>query len=952
MPNHRFMKNTILFIFTLILLVSCKNKDTDRTRIQIEKVSVNYFNNPLGIDDLTPRISWVMYSEGRNKKQSAYQIKVADSKEGLDEERNLLWDSDKTISSQNTHIPYAGTPLQSGQSCYFKIRVWDEDDSVSDWSEVGFWTMGLLNKEDWNAKWIGFKTKDNDPKDPLHLPAPPYFRKSFSVEGEVKRATLYVTSLGVFEMSLNGEKIGNDLLAPGWSDYDKRIYYKTYDISEDLDQGANAMGAILGDGWYAGYVGPKVLSNPRNRELYGLHPALFCQLEVEYEDGKKETIVSDESWKASEGPLRYADLLMGTGYNANLEFDGWDTAGYDDQSWAHVYLHEGTEAALEAYPGNSIQVYDQLEPIEITEPNEGVYVFNLGQNFAGHAKLKVSGNKNDTIVIRYGERLHDDGNLMTENLRFARATDTYILKGEGTEEWEPKFTYHGFQYVEVTGLKSNPDKNTITGIAFGSSIPMVSEFTSSDETLNRMFENVIWTQRSNFMEVPTDSPQRDERLGWLGDVQIFSKSALYNATLGAFNAKWFADVRDAQYDFGAYSTFAPRPYPELVWFSPGWMEAGVMVPYNTYKFYNDTKIVEDHYASMTQFMDYHIEKSAKTDYFYPENSWTEVNPKGGFGDWLSMTDKNLAHDIMASMYYQYALKIMAEMSTAIGKNEKAAYYKEVYDKSVSAFINHYMDEDGKFVISEDAYGDGKGYFEGEKGFTGHTQSAYATAIYFDILPDTLKEKAEKHLEDLLEENDNLPSSGILGIRQLLPALSYVGRGDLAYQILLKKDYPSWGFQVKNGATTIWERWNSYTPEAGFNGEMNAEMNSFNHYAFGAFSQFLFAQMAGIKTKGAGFNNIIIKPDLGNGSLSHVKGEYGSINGKIVSSWSIEGASFLMKVQVPVNTHATIYVPSVGDTPVMENGESIDLESIKFVEEKDGYKVYEIGSGSYFFESKI
>ena len=945
------MTKTATLFFLGLLMLACKGTGEIDGSVTIEKATINYFENPIGIDDTEPRLSWILSSEARNKRQSAYQIKVATTEEALDGEVDLMWDTGKLLSDQNSQVRYAGKDLASGQRYYYRIKIWDEKDVVSNWSDTGFWTMGLLNQQDWKAKWIGFKTKDNDLKDPLHLPGAAYLRKSFSVKGKVARASLYVTSLGVFEMSLNGKQIGKDLLAPGWSDYNKRIYYKAYDIADYLSKGENALGGILADGWYAGYVGPKELSNPRNRELYGINPALFCQLEIEYENGKKETIISDESWKASEGPLIYADLLMGVGYNANLELSGWNTADFDDQNWANVYLHEGTKGSLEAYPGNSIQVYDELKSTEITEPTKGTYIFNLGQNFAGHARLKVSGDKNDTIVMRFGERLHPDGSLMTENLRFARATDTYILKGEGIEEWEPKFTYHGFQYVEVTGLKSKPDNSTITGIAFGSSTPMVSAFTSSDETLNRMFENVIWTQRSNFMEVPTDSPQRDERLGWLGDVQIFSRSALYNANLGAFNAKWFADVRDAQYDFGPYSTFAPKPYPELVWYSPGWMEAGVMVPYNTYTFYGDTKIVEDHYESMTRFMDYHIEKS-KEHSFYPENSWTEVNPKGGFGDWLSMTDKNLAHDIMASLYYQYALKIMAEMSMAIGKQEKAAYYKNTYDTSVSAFIAHYMDDDGKFQINETAYGDGTGYFEGEKGFTGHTQSAYATALYFDILPEALKQKAEKHLVALLKENDNLPSSGILGIRQLLPALSSVGRGDLAYQILLKKDYPSWGFQVKHGATTIWERWNSYTPEEGFNGAMNAKMNSFNHYAFGAFSQYLFSDMAGIDTEGAGFKNIIIRPDLGDRSLSNVRGEYGSINGKIVSSWAINASNFSLEVEIPVNTSAKVYVPSKEKDIVMEGGQVVDSEQIKFLGQDGVYKIYEVGSGKFKFESQI
>ncbi|MBC3757281.1 family 78 glycoside hydrolase catalytic domain [Hyunsoonleella sp. SJ7] len=943
------MKKIVLIFLSIILIHSCSKKAENN--ISINKTTVNYFESPLGIDDANPSISWTMSSNERNKKQTAYQIKVASLKESLNTDDNILWDSGKLLSGQNSQVRYAGKALQSGQHCYFKVRVWDENDVASAWSEVNIWTMGLLKKSDWKAKWIGYKTTDKNKKDTLHLPPPPYLRKSFTTKAKIKNATLYVTALGAFEMSLNGEKIGKDLLAPGWSDYNKRIYYKTYNVTSHLTEGKNTIGAILGDAWYAGYVGPKVLSKPRNRELYGLHPGLLSQLEIEYDNGEKDIITSDESWKANEGPFIYADLLMGVAYNANLELPNWNTTNYDDTDWNPVFIHEGTEGVIQAYPGNSIQVYDEIEPIEITEPKKDTYIFNLGQNFAGHARLQVSGDKNDTIVIRFGERLHDDGRLMTENLRFARATDTYILKGEGTEIWEPKFTYHGFQYVEVTGLKAKPNKKTITGIPFGSSIPFESSFTSSDEVLNKMYQNVLWTQHSNFMEVPTDSPQRDERLGWLGDVQIFSRSALYNANIGAFNAKWFADVRDAQYDNGLYAVFAPRPYPKLVWFSPGWMEAGVMVPYNTYKFYNDTKVIENHYESMTRFMDYHIEKS-KVDKFYPEHSWPEARPEGGFGDWLSMTEKHLSHDILASMHYQYALKIMSEMSGAIGKQEKADYYKALYNESVSAFIKHYIDEDGKFQIDEAVYGEAKGYFEGERGFTGHTQSAYATAIYFDLLPPELKEKAGKHLVDLLAENNNLPSSGILGIRQLLPALSSIGRSDLAYEILLKKDYPSWGFQVKNGATTIWERWNSYTPEDGFNGEMNAKMNSFNHYAFGAFSQFLFSDIAGINTKGAGFNDIVIKPKLGNMTLTDVNAKYASINGDIVSSWSIDGSNFNLKVEIPVNTKASVYIPSKEGSVVSESGSEIDSKLIKFVKQEGDYKVYEIGSGSYKFQSEI
>lgn len=941
-------KYTLYILMSGILLVACS---TETKKTSIQKTSLNYFENPLGIDDPEPRFSWVATSEGHNKMQSAYRILVAASVDDLDKEI-AYWDSGKVTSDENTHIRYQGKALQSGQKYYYKIMIWDEKDAASDWSDNQYWVMGLLKEEDWKAEWIGFKTVDTNKKDTLNLPPPAYLKKEFTTEAKVKSAILHCTALGVYEPMLNGQKISEDILTPGWSDYTRRVYYNTYDVGNMIKEGNNTLKIILADGWYSGYVGPKELSNPKNRELYGEHPAFLGQLDIEYENGEKRTIVSDMSWKGREGPLIYADLLMGTGYNANLEIENQGDSGSDSKVWKDVYAHPGTKGVLEAYPGNTIQVYDTLKPQEIKELTEGTYIFDLGQNFAGRTRLRVKGNKNDTLILRHGEMLYPDGFLMTENLRFARAKDMYILKGDGTEIWEPKFTYHGFRYVEVSGLSEKPTKETLTGIAFSSATPMESSFTSSDSILNRMYENIRWTQRSNFMDVPTDSPQRDERLGWLGDIQIFSKSALYNANLGAFFSKWFVDLRDAQYEFGPYANFAPQPYPELVWYSPGWMEAGVMVPYNTYKFYGDTKMIADHYESMRRFMDYHIEKSSEAGYFYPENSWTEIGPKGGFGDWLSMTDKNLAHDLMASMYFQTALRMMAEMSAALDKPEEEAYYQKVFDISISNFMEHYMNEDGIFKIDESAYGDGEGYFEGFKGFTGHTQSAYATAIYFDLLPDEQEKKAGRHLTDLLVKNDTLPTSGILGIRQLLPALSKIGRSDLAYQILLNKAYPGWGFQVKHGATTIWERWNSYTPKDGFNGEMNTKMNSFNHYAFGAFSQFLFEQVGGIRAEGVGFDSIVIRPELGDGSLKSAAVRYASLNGEIGSTWKLEGPSLLIEIDIPFNTTAEVYVPTKAGGKVSETtGASIEKTFSQNIGDTK-YEVYKVGSGHYEFESQI
>ncbi|TXF82798.1 Bacterial alpha-L-rhamnosidase [Neolewinella aurantiaca] len=771
----------------------------------------------------------------------------------------------------------------------------------------------LPDQENWRAEWLSFPTEDEDLADTLNLPPAAYFRKNFTLDILPERAVLYCSALGLIEPRLNGEVISGDLFLPGWSDYNKRIYYHAYDVTDRLQEGENVLSYVLADGWYAGYVGPKSLSEPKNRELYGDTTAMISQLELTLADGSEEFVLSDESWKAGTGPLRYADLLMGEFYDARLENEGWDKAGFDDDNWARPLVQSNNKEQwterLEPYPGSPVRNYTELKPVRITEPATGVYIFDMGQNSAGHVRLKVTGKAGDTIRLRHGEMLNTDGSLMTENLRFARASDTYVLKGEGTEIWEPRFTYHGYRYVEVSGLKSKPGPELLTGVPVSSSMQMNGSFATSDSMINRLYENIIWTQRSNFLEIPTDSPQRDERLGWLGDVQIFSRSGLYNADLTDFYRKWFADVRDAQYDSGAYANFAPRPYPDLVWFSPGWMDAGVMVPYNAWQFSGDTSLIADHYASMTKYMDFVINKSEPFGYFYPENSWTEIGPRGGFGDWLALTDKHLAHDILASIYLAHTFRIMGEMSTALGETAAAARYDELFRKSTAAFIDHYVAADGRFVIDETKYGGGKGYFEGERGFTGHTQSGYASAIYFDVLPENLRELAARHLVDLVEAADKKPTSGILGIRQLLPALSRIGRGDLAYDMLLDERYPGWGFQVANGATTIWERWNSYTHEEGFGGARNAKMNSFNHYAFGAVGQFLYGEMAGIRPDAPGFSSVIIQPDFGNGELRELSATYASVHGAITSAWEVTDDELTLAVEIPKGTTAKVFFPS-------------------------------------------
>ncbi|MGB3800391.1 MAG: family 78 glycoside hydrolase catalytic domain, partial [Lewinella sp.] len=409
----------------------------------------------------------------------------------------------------------------------------------------------------WRAEWIAHPTVDRNEADTLILPPAAYFRKTFTLPGVSRRGTVHFTALGIVDVRVNGELVTEDRFLPGWTDYNQRVYYLSYDVTDKLRAGKNTVEATLADGWYAGYVGPKELSEPLNRQLYGEQTALRLQLEVTGADGTQHRTVTDSSWQATTGPVRYADLLMGEFYDARLQ----------PEDWTSVETLPDTFVRPQPYIGNPVQVYAELPTRTVRHLGDDTYLFDLGQNFAGYIRLKYRGQRGDTLTFRHGEMLYPDGSLMTENLRFARATDIYVARGEEEEVWEPRFTYHGFRYVEVSGL-SSANREMITGVALSASTPRTSTFTSSDTLLRRLYENIIWTQRSNFLEVPTDSPQRDERLGWLGDAQIFSRSALYNTYLLDFYRKWLADVRDAQYDDGPYSVFAPRPYPDLRWYSP------------------------------------------------------------------------------------------------------------------------------------------------------------------------------------------------------------------------------------------------------------------------------------------------------------------------------------------------------------------------------------------------
>jgi len=886
--------------------------------VAVKELRCEYRVNPLGINVVKPRLSWIIESNQRGQMQSAYQILVADSREKLKQNNSGLWDSGKVESEQSNQVVYKGQPLVSRMRCYWKVRVWDKDDRVSAWSKPAMWTVGLLGSEDWQAKWIGYDAEqmssDNKGKpDPnaLVLPPPPYMRKDFSVDRPVKRSVVYASALGLYELHINGKRVGEDYFTPGWTDYPTRVYYQTYEVTDLIKKGDNAIGAILADGWYAGYLG-----FGRKREHYGSEPRLLVQLEVEYADGHIQTVVTDRTWKARYGPLLESDFLMGEIYDAREEMPGWDTSSFDDSAWHTVAVTDKSEGRVQSYPGVTVQKILEIKPTKLTEPEKGVYVFDMGQNFAGWVRLKVRGKAGTKVVLRFAEMLNPDGTIYTTNLRAARCTDTYILKGTGQEIWEPRFTYHGFRYVEVTGYPGKPDLDAITGVVLHSATPLVGSFECSNPMVNQLYSNIVWSQRGNFIEVPTDCPQRDERLGWTGDAQIFVRTATYNMDVAAFFTKWLVDLEDAQTKEGAFPDVAPHKVA-MGSGVPAWGDAGVICPWTIYQVYGDRQIIDKHYESMKKWIGY-----------LKKNSKGLLRPAYGYGDWVSI-GSNTPKDVIATAYFAYSTRLVSNIAAALGKDDDAGKYEELFEQIKDAFNKAYVAADGRIK--------------------GETQTCYLLGLYFDLLPEDKRGPATRHLIEDLRERDWHLSTGFVGLSYLVPTLTQTGHLDIAYRLLNNDTFPSWGYSIKNGATTIWERWDGWTEEKGF---QTPSMNSFNHYAFGSIGRWLFGTVAGIDTDGPGYKRIIIRPMPG-GSLDYAKASYKSIYGKIVSDWRIKGSTFTLNVTIPANTTATIYVPAGDIESVAEGGQAAaKLSSVRLLRMEDDRAVFAVGSGQYRFVSKL
>ena len=845
--------------------------------------------NPVGIQTPSPRMSWKLEAtqEGaKDLKQSAFQIIVASDKEKLELREADVFNSTIVKSSQTVGIVLEGDRLSfstgsgSHEPSFFglkpfhhyfwSVRVTDQDGKTSDWSPVAEFGTGPLSESDWHAEWIGYdKLRDNTKKVGEHiLPPPTFLRKTFNVSKRVKHAVLHCSAFGIAEFHINGKKIGNEYFMPGWTDYEKRVYFHSYDVSKSLTKGNNALGAILGDGWYTGYVGFGA-----NRDHYGKHTRAIAQLEIEYTDGTRDSIATNNSWKASAGPIAYSDFLMGEQYDARDEQQDWAKASFDDSKWASVDTGALSKGKLEAFPSNPVRAYETVKPITLSEPKPGVYVYNLGQNLAGFVRLKINGSRGQKITIRHAERLNPDNTVYTTNLRSAVSTDTYICKGGGTEVWEPKFTFHGFQYVEVTGLDSKPQMDLIEGIAISSDAKLGGHLETSDKMLNKLVSNAYWTQRMNFIDIPTDCPQRDERLGWTGDAQAFIRTACMVADVQPFFTKWLVDLDDGQRDDGQFPMVAPVKVAGNDG-GPAWADAGVICPWTIYDVYGDVQLLAKHYPNMKRFIEF-CEKRSTPDLMPPAKFHC-------FGDWVSI-NANTPTDVIFLAYFAYSTHLVAESARALGHTDEAAHYDNLCVKLKANFNKNFVSTDGTVK--------------------GNTQCSYVLAFAFDLLNDGNREMAKAKFIHSIEERNWLLSTGFVGTRDIMNALTKIGRNDIALRLLHNTDFPSWGFSIKNGATSIWERWDGWTPEKGF---QDPGMNSFAHYAFGAVVGWMYREIGGINNASAGFNQIQIKP-LFDPKLDWVKASYDSVHGPVKVSWKKSGTGHLVGVDVPPNTTAAVWL---------------------------------------------
>lgn len=896
-----FFSQILLLIFSVNTLSAKNNRSPKSEYVKVIDLKCEYATNPIGMDVRFPQFSWRMVSGERGVLQTAYQIILADSQEKLHQEKEIIWNSGKIVSSKSVGVRYQGAELLCGQRYFWKVRVWGSDDKVCEWSEPAYFEMGLLDKKDWKAGWVG--------AGPVWKGNVNYFRKAISVKKKIKTARFYISGIGYYELFINGEKVGDHVLDPGTTSYDKRVLYTTYDVGEFLKK-ENVIGITVAPGWYG------------SEKLRG-------QLDITFTDGTNKSYFTSDStgWSVSGGPIIQSSIFNGEIYDARRENAGWTPEAkikrdsIREEKWENVISVDSPTGVMVAQKQEPIRIVERITPHIISEPTPHVYVLDAGQNMAGWASLRVKGEKGTIITLKFGETLYEDGTVNQENLRAAKAKDTYILRGGKEERWEPSFTYHGFRYIQIEGFPYRPKVGDIIVKAVRSDVQQVGRFSCSNALLNSIHEMVVNTEASNLHSIPTDCPQRDERMGWLNDMTVRIDQALYNFDLSRFYAKWIDDIGDTQNEEGSIADTAP--------FHWGYNPADpvsasyLLLALQSYNFYGNKLIIEEHYSGLKAWVDYLYSKTKNGIVDY--SRWGDWSPPLEFSMEDSPNSRDTPGSLMSTGYLYYCSKIISDMADLLCEGDDADYYKELAKETATAFNKEYWNEQ-------------------VGGYASNNQACNSFALFIGIVPKERISRVVKNLVEDVKMHDYHLTTGNLCTKYLLEMLTEHGHHEVAYRIATQKTYPSWGYMLANGATTLWERWEYAT---------GSEMNSHNHPMMGSVDSWFYKYVLGIipDINGPGFEKFIIHPYLFS-DLKFAEGEFNSIKGVIKSAWRKESGYIILDVTIPENSVATLYIPTRELDSITESNKRIELvKGVEFLRGEGDYGVFSVGSGTYHFKSR-
>jgi alpha-L-rhamnosidase len=893
--------------------------------LAVDRLRCEYAANPLGIDASKPRLSWILLSDRRNTTQTAYHIQVAASREGLMDASKLVWDSGVVESDSSVWVDFNGPTLVSFQRYWWRVKVRDNYRQESDWSQVAWWETGILKPAEWTAEWISPDLEEKEEDNPC-----PMLRKEFNLKGKVSSARAYVTSLGLYEMEINGRRVGDARFTPGFTSFHKRLQYQTYDVTDYLREGRNAVGVFLADGWYRGHLWFKAIPNVFGREL-----ALLAQIRVEYSDGTIEMIGTDDSWQCTTGPILSSDLYYGEVYDARREILRWSEPGCGYDKWRSVKRLEYGKAHLVCSPGGAAKVMEEIQPQRILRTPKGELVVDLGQNIAGIVRLQVEGESGREITLSYCEELTREGNFNIEQLdllghqrragRFYQI-DRYVLKG-GPEVIEPHFTFHGFRYVKIEGYPGELDLGSITGLVIYSDLLDTGDFSCSNPLVNQLQHNILWSQKGNFLDIPSDCPQR-EKMGWTGDIQIYAPTACFLMDCSGFLVKWLQDLKADQRGDGLVPHIIPwlPNYPVYgplgVGGSSGWGDACIIVPWTLYQFYGDKRILGEMYDATKKWITF-IQRRSKGYIWNKGMHW---------GDWLEPGRPAYSYFLpwapkgyVATPFFAYSCYLLSRIAGVLGRRDDADYYRGLSEKVKAAYLKRYVKENGRVKPSR--------------------QGAYVLALAYDMVPDEFKPRLVAHLAKMIKDNGNHLDTGFLSTPHLCQVLCDSGHEDLAFQVLNQDTILSWLYEVRKGATSVWETWDCIKAD----GRLRKGM-SFNHYAFGAVGQWLYRYIAGIgldEQNPAG-KHIVLSPHPG-GGLTEARATYQCPRGEVKSAWNLDDGWMIYNVTIPANSTATVRLPRATKVEVSVDGRPLlEAEEVSSASQEANGVTLQVGSGSYEF----